>query len=124
MDLMYLLASCKELQTFQEFICTAIIKIILFFMDFKILNKIHVLQVQSEVRQSDSLNKRRTMGSKAMFKWAKTVTPTHVQQLIQAERDIKKALIIFDSATAEYANGFKHDLNTFSLMISKLISAN
>uniref|UniRef100_A0A9I9EMB0 Pentatricopeptide repeat-containing protein n=1 Tax=Cucumis melo TaxID=3656 RepID=A0A9I9EMB0_CUCME len=80
--------------------------------------------VQSEVRQSDSLSKRGTMGSKAMFKWAKTVTPAHVQQLIQAERDIKKALIIFDSATAEYANGFKHDINTFSLMISKLISAN
>lgn len=64
------------------------------------------------------------MGSKAMFKWAKTVTPAHVEQLVQAERDINKALLIFDSATAEYTNGFKHDLNTFRLMIRKLVSAN
>ncbi|XP_022139830.1 pentatricopeptide repeat-containing protein At5g46100 isoform X1 [Momordica charantia] len=83
-----------------------------------------MLQVQSEVGKFDALRKRGTMGSKAMFKWAKTVTPSHVEQLIQAERDINKALLIFDSATSEYANGFKHDLNTFRLMISKLVSAN
>lgn len=83
-----------------------------------------MLQVQSEVRKSDALSKRGTMGSKAMFKWAKTVTPAHVEQLIRAEQDINKALLIFDSATAEYTNGFKHNLNTFRLMISKLVSAN
>ena len=61
---------------------------------------------------------------KLMFKWAKTVTPSHVEQLIRVERDINKALLIFDSATAEYTNGFKHDLNTFRFVISKMVSAN
>nr|POF06336.1 pentatricopeptide repeat-containing protein [Quercus suber] len=64
------------------------------------------------------------MGSKAMFKWSKQITPSLVEQLIRAERDVQKAVLIFDSATAEYANGFQHDHNTFGLMISKLISSN
>ncbi|GMY18989.1 pentatricopeptide repeat-containing protein At5g46100 [Fagus crenata] len=64
------------------------------------------------------------MGSKAMFKWSKQITPSLVGQLFQAERDLQKAILIFDSATAEYAKGFQHDHSTFSLMISKLVSAN
>lgn len=64
------------------------------------------------------------MGSKALFKWPKQITATLVEQLIQAERDIKKALLIFDSASAEYTNGFRHDHTTFSLMISRLVTAN
>uniref|UniRef100_A0A2N9G090 Pentacotripeptide-repeat region of PRORP domain-containing protein n=1 Tax=Fagus sylvatica TaxID=28930 RepID=A0A2N9G090_FAGSY len=64
------------------------------------------------------------MGSKAMFKWSKQITPSLVEQLLRAERDLQKAILIFDSATAEYAKGFQHDHSTFSLMISKLVSAN
>ncbi|GLT71875.1 hypothetical protein SLA2020_438620 [Shorea laevis] len=64
------------------------------------------------------------MGSKTMFKWSKQITPSQVEQLIRAERDVKKAILIFDSATAEYANGFQHNHNTFGIMISKLVSAN
>ncbi|KAJ4703538.1 Pentatricopeptide repeat-containing protein [Melia azedarach] len=64
------------------------------------------------------------MGVKTMFKWSKQITPCQVSQLIRAEKDVNKALVIFDAATAEYANGFRHDSSTFSLMISKLVSAN
>ena len=64
------------------------------------------------------------MGSKAMFKWSIQITPSLVEQLLRAERDLQKAILIFDSATAEYAKGFQHDQSTFSLMISKLVSAN
>ncbi|KAB1201087.1 hypothetical protein CJ030_MR0G005143 [Morella rubra] len=64
------------------------------------------------------------MGCKTLFKWSKQITPSIVEQLIQAERDVQKAILIFDSATAEYANGFRHDHNTFGRMISKLVSAN
>ncbi|KAK2642367.1 hypothetical protein Ddye_024130 [Dipteronia dyeriana] len=64
------------------------------------------------------------MGSKSMFKWSKQITPEQVVKLIRAEKDVHKALVIFDSATAQYANGFKHDESTFGLMISRLVSAN
>ena len=64
------------------------------------------------------------MGVKTMFKWSTKITSAQVLQLIRAEKDVNKALVIFDSATAEYANGFRHDNSTFSLMISKLVSAN
>ncbi|KAF3947720.1 hypothetical protein CMV_026180 [Castanea mollissima] len=64
------------------------------------------------------------MGSKAMFKWSRQITPSLVEQLLRAERDVQKAVLIFDSATAEYGNGFQHDHNTFGLMISKLVSSN
>ncbi|KAJ0018944.1 hypothetical protein Pint_10511 [Pistacia integerrima] len=64
------------------------------------------------------------MGAKSMLKWSKQITPAQVVQLIRAEKDVNKALVIFDSATAEYANGFKHDEATFGLMISRLVSAN
>lgn len=64
------------------------------------------------------------MGVKSVFKWSKQITSAQVVQLIRAERDVNKALVIFDSATAEYASGFKHDEGTFGLMISRLVSAN
>ncbi|KAK4259757.1 hypothetical protein QN277_006057 [Acacia crassicarpa] len=64
------------------------------------------------------------MGTKTLMKWPKQITTSLVEQLIKAERDIHKALMIFDSATAEYKNGFRHDHNTFGLMISRLASAN
>ncbi|XP_041026633.1 pentatricopeptide repeat-containing protein At5g46100 isoform X2 [Juglans microcarpa x Juglans regia] len=64
------------------------------------------------------------MGSKSMFKWPKQITPSLVEQLIRAEKDVQKATLIFDSGTAEYVNGFRHDHNTFGAMISKLVSAN
>ncbi|KAK0579236.1 hypothetical protein LWI29_023253 [Acer saccharum] len=64
------------------------------------------------------------MGSKSMFKWPKQITPEQVVKLIRAEKDVHKALVIFDSATGELANGFKHDESTFGLMISRLVSAN
>ncbi|KAL6349814.1 hypothetical protein AAG906_001701 [Vitis piasezkii] len=38
--------------------------------------------------------------------------------------DIQKAIVIFDYATTEYTNGFQHGHQTFSLMISRLVSAN
>ncbi|GMN60477.1 hypothetical protein TIFTF001_029578 [Ficus carica] len=64
------------------------------------------------------------MGSRTLFKWSKNITTSQVEKLIRAEKDVQKALLIFDSATAEYTNGFLHDHNTFALMISKLVSAN
>ncbi|KAF5742307.1 hypothetical protein HS088_TW09G00351 [Tripterygium wilfordii] len=64
------------------------------------------------------------MGSKAMYKWSKQITSSQVEQLIHAEKDVTKATLIFDSATAEYSNGFRHDCRTFGVMISKLTSAN
>ncbi|PON67224.1 Tetratricopeptide-like helical domain containing protein [Parasponia andersonii] len=64
------------------------------------------------------------MGSRTLFKWSKNITPSQVEQLIRAEKDVQKAILIFDSATAEYTNGFRHDHNTFGLMISRLVSAN
>ncbi|KAL3519819.1 hypothetical protein ACH5RR_017968 [Cinchona calisaya] len=64
------------------------------------------------------------MGSKLMMKWPKQITASLVEQLIRAEKDLQKAIMIFDAATAEYSNGFKHDSCTFSVMISRLVSAN
>ncbi|OMO65180.1 hypothetical protein COLO4_31418 [Corchorus olitorius] len=64
------------------------------------------------------------MGTKVAFKWSRNITPSQVVHLIKKERNIDKALAIFDSATAEYANGFRHDQNTFGFMISRLVSAN
>ncbi|CAN1129652.1 Pentatricopeptide repeat-containing protein At5g46100 [Linum perenne] len=64
------------------------------------------------------------MAAKALFKWSKKLTTSQVQQLIRAEKDVQKALRIFDSATAEYSNGYKHDHSTFHIMISKLLSVN
>ncbi|XP_068657877.1 pentatricopeptide repeat-containing protein At5g46100-like isoform X2 [Aristolochia californica] len=64
------------------------------------------------------------MGTKASIRWSKKITPCQVQQLIRAERDVKRALLVFDAATAEYVNGFKHDHTTYGLIISRLASAN
>ncbi|KAF4386299.1 hypothetical protein G4B88_003516 [Cannabis sativa] len=64
------------------------------------------------------------MGGGTLFKWSKNITSSQVEQMIRAEKDIKKAILVFDSATAEFVNGFRHDHNTFGLMISKLVSSN
>ncbi|EEF39243.1 pentatricopeptide repeat-containing protein, putative [Ricinus communis] len=64
------------------------------------------------------------MATKTLFKWSKKITPSQVEQVIRAEKDIEKAKLVFDSATAEYSHGFKHDNSTFSAIISKLLSAN
>ncbi|XVE88107.1 hypothetical protein DITRI_Ditri19aG0041800 [Diplodiscus trichospermus] len=64
------------------------------------------------------------MGTKVVFKWSKKITPSQVVHLIKAEKNVDKALAIFDSATAEYANGFRHDHSTFGVMISRLVSSN
>ncbi|KAK7327835.1 hypothetical protein VNO77_21928 [Canavalia gladiata] len=57
-------------------------------------------------------------------KWPKQITNSLVVQLIQAEKDVHKALLLFHSATAEYSNGFRHDHKTFGLMISRLVTVN
>eukprot|EP01018_Ginkgo_biloba_P026049 Gb_23263 [translate_table: standard] len=57
------------------------------------------------------------------FKWPKQITPEHVLDMIKAERDVRKALGIFNSATGEYPNGFKHNQATFGLMIARLACA-
>ncbi|KAE9461866.1 hypothetical protein C3L33_06205, partial [Rhododendron williamsianum] len=59
-----------------------------------------------------------------MIKWPKQITATLVEQLIKAEKDLQKAVLIFDAATGEYTNGFRHDLSTFGLMISRFVSVN
>lgn len=64
------------------------------------------------------------IGMKTLLKWSKKIKPSQVEQLIRAEKDVHKALLIFDSATAEYCNGFRHDHSTFGVMISKLLSVN
>ncbi|KAK7302838.1 hypothetical protein RJT34_13735 [Clitoria ternatea] len=64
------------------------------------------------------------MGSRTLFKWPKQITNSLVAQLIQSEKDIHKAVLMFDSATAEYGNGFCHDQKTFGLIISRLVTAN
>ncbi|CAI0408028.1 unnamed protein product [Linum tenue] len=64
------------------------------------------------------------MAAKTLFKWSNKITTSQVEQLIRNEKDVQKALRIFDSATAEYSNGYKHDCSTFHAMISKLVSAN
>lgn len=53
------------------------------------------------------------MGSKTLFKWPKQITNSLVVQLIKAEKDVHKAVNMFDSATAEYGNGFRHDHEPF-----------
>lgn len=58
-----------------------------------------------------------------ILKWPKQINPDFVSQLIRAERDVRKALDIFNSATGEYPNGFKHNESTFGLMIGRLASS-
>ncbi|KVH96976.1 Pentatricopeptide repeat-containing protein [Cynara cardunculus var. scolymus] len=64
------------------------------------------------------------MRNKEIIKWPKQVTSSLVEQLIKSERNVEKAVIVFDSATAEYANGFRHDHKTYGLIVSKLLSVN
>ncbi|MFS8016382.1 putative tetratricopeptide-like helical domain superfamily [Helianthus anomalus] len=64
------------------------------------------------------------MRTKSIITWPKQVTTSLVEQLIKAERYVEKAVIVFDSASAEYANGFRHDHKTYGLIVSKLLSAN
>ncbi|GKB18565.1 pentatricopeptide repeat-containing protein [Tanacetum coccineum] len=64
------------------------------------------------------------MTSKAIIKWPKQVTTALVEQLIKAERNVEKALIEFDSASAEYAHGFRHDEKTYEVIVMKLLYAN
>lgn len=65
-----------------------------------------------------------SMGGKSTMKWPKQITTSLVEQLIRSEKDVKKAIVVFDVATAEYSSGFRHDHTTFGLMISRLLSAN
>ncbi|KAK1325418.1 Pentatricopeptide repeat-containing protein [Acorus calamus] len=55
------------------------------------------------------------------LKWTNEITPAQVYALIRSERDIHKALLIFDSASA--TPSFTHDTSTFSLMLSRLASS-
>ena len=64
------------------------------------------------------------MGSKTLFKWLKQITTSQVDQLIKAEKEIQKAILIFDFTTAEYNNGLRHDHTTFGLMVVRLVSMN
>ncbi|KAI5657178.1 hypothetical protein M9H77_25971 [Catharanthus roseus] len=64
------------------------------------------------------------MGCRSTIKWPKQITASLVEQLIRAEKDLHKAIVVFDTATAEYSNGFRHDQTTFGLMISRLLSVN
>ncbi|RID75855.1 hypothetical protein BRARA_B02872 [Brassica rapa] len=59
-----------------------------------------------------------------MFKWLKEITPSHVIKLMRAEKDKKKLISVFDSATAEYTNGFLHDQSSFGYTVSRLVSTN
>ncbi|KAL6349843.1 hypothetical protein AAG906_001730 [Vitis piasezkii] len=60
------------------------------------------------------------MGSKTIIKWSKQIRSAQVAQLVKAEKDIQKAIVIFDFVTTEYTNGFRHGHQTFNLMISRL----
>ncbi|KAK2445212.1 Pentatricopeptide repeat (PPR) superfamily protein [Trifolium repens] len=64
------------------------------------------------------------MASKTLFKWPKQITNSLVEQLIKAEKDINKAVVMFDSATDDYKNGFRHDHKTYGAMICRLVSVN
>ncbi|KAG6490899.1 pentatricopeptide repeat-containing protein At5g46100-like [Zingiber officinale] len=59
----------------------------------------------------------------AAVRWTKEITNSQVIGLIQAEPDPRKALLIFDSATAEYPSGFRHDAATFALLSTRLAAA-
>uniref|UniRef100_A0A1D1Y668 Pentatricopeptide repeat-containing protein At5g46100 n=1 Tax=Anthurium amnicola TaxID=1678845 RepID=A0A1D1Y668_9ARAE len=64
------------------------------------------------------------MPGRAGVRWTKQISPAQVLQMIRAERDTRRALLIFDSATAEYPSGFRHDRHTFALMVARLAAAN
>ncbi|KAL0684900.1 hypothetical protein Bca4012_051748 [Brassica carinata] len=56
-----------------------------------------------------------------MFKWSKEITPSQVIKLMRAEKDVEKLILVFDSATAEYANGFLHDQSSFGYMVLRFV---
>lgn len=56
-----------------------------------------------------------------MFKWSKEITPSQVIKLMRAEKDVEKLILVFDSAAAEYANGFLHDESSFGYMVSRFV---
>ncbi|CAB4315878.1 unnamed protein product [Prunus armeniaca] len=62
--------------------------------------------------------------SKTLFKWLKQIMTSQLEQLLKAEKEIQKAILIFHSTTAEYNNSFRHDHTTFGLMVARLVSAN
>ncbi|KAH0464428.1 hypothetical protein IEQ34_007214 [Dendrobium chrysotoxum] len=57
------------------------------------------------------------------IKWTAPPAPSHVLQLIRSERDIQKALLIFESASNEYSSGYRHDHSTFALMATRLAAS-
>ncbi|PKA50189.1 Pentatricopeptide repeat-containing protein [Apostasia shenzhenica] len=57
------------------------------------------------------------------IRWSVPLTAPQVLQMIRSERDVQKALHIFDSASGEYASGYRHDHHTFAFMAARLASA-
>ena len=49
---------------------------------------------------------------------SKQIGPAQVAQLIKAERDVQKAIVIFDSITLEYTNEFQQ--GTFGFCVSHI----
>ena len=47
------------------------------------------------------------IGNKMIINKSKQIRSAQVAQLIKAERDAQKAIVIFDSVTAEYTNEFQ-----------------
>ncbi|KAJ8458517.1 hypothetical protein OPV22_031446 [Ensete ventricosum] len=62
-------------------------------------------------------------GQASAIRWTKEITNAQVLRLIREESDVRKALLIFDSATAEYPSGFRHDAATFAIMSARLAAA-
>lgn len=54
----------------------------------------------------------------------KQINPSVVVQLIRSEKNLEKAIAIFDDATKEYSHGYRHDSSTFAVIIRKLLFAN
>ena len=58
------------------------------------------------------------MGNKMIINKSKQIRSAQVAQLIKAERDVQKAMVIFDSVTAEYTNEFQQ--GTFGFCVSHI----
>ena len=58
------------------------------------------------------------MGNKVIINKSKQIRSAQVAQLIKAERDVQKAMVIFDSVTAEYTNEFQQ--GTFGFCVSHI----
>ncbi|KAG0487693.1 hypothetical protein HPP92_009788 [Vanilla planifolia] len=57
------------------------------------------------------------------IRWSVPLTPSHVCKLIRAEPDARKALLIFNSASAEYPSGYRHDHETFAVIAARLAAS-